>query len=92
LDDGCGVSEYEIARFAKIIGYETAFGIAYLLDDPSAGFTETANPEGVLWRVYHVDEATEQPARPLTAPHELMLSADPSGREMRPRCAVASGS
>lgn len=34
----CGVSEYEIARFAKIVGYETAFNIAYLLDDPAAGF------------------------------------------------------
>ena len=51
----CGISEYEIARFAKIVGYETAFGITYLLEDPLAGA------------------------------HELMLSMDPSGREMRPR-------
>jgi hypothetical protein len=81
----CGLSEYEIARFAKIIGYETAFGIAYLLDDPSAGFADTSNPEGVSWRLYQIDEATEQPIRPLIGPHELMLSMDPSGREMRPK-------
>lgn len=81
----CGLSEYEIARFAKIIGYETAFGIAYLLDDPSAGFAATSNPEGVSWRLYQVDETTEQPTRPLIGPHEVMLSMDPSQREMRPR-------
>jgi hypothetical protein len=80
----CGVSEYEIARFAKIIGYETAFGIAYLLDDPSAGFAATSNPEGVSWKLYQVDEATEEPIRPLIGPFELMLRMDPSGREMRP--------
>ena len=79
----CGVSEYEIARFAKIIGYETAFGISYLLDDPSAGFTATSNPEGVSWKLYQVDAATEQPIRPLMGLYELMLSRDPSGREMR---------
>ena len=80
-----GVSEYEIARFAKIIGYETAFGIAYLLDDPSAGFAATSNPEGVSWRLYQIDETTEQPIGTLIGTHELMLSMDPSEREMRPK-------
>jgi hypothetical protein len=81
----CDVSEYEIARFAKIVGHETAFGIAYLLDDPSAGFAATSNPEGVSWRLYQVDERTERPTQPLIGPRELMLSMDPSGREMRPK-------
>lgn len=79
-----GVSEYEIARFAKIVGYETAFSIAYLLNDPSAGFPATSNPEHVSWGLYQVDEETGQPTRPLVGTHELMLSMDPSGREMRP--------
>lgn len=82
----CGVSEHEIARFAKIVGYETAFGISYLLDDPSAGFADTSNPEGVSWKLYQVDEATEQPIRPLIGLYEMMLSRDPSRREMRPKC------
>lgn len=81
----CGLSEYEIARFAKIVGYETAFGIAYLLDDPAAGFTATSNPEHVSWRLYEVDEDAERPTQPLAGSHEVMLSMDPSGREMRPR-------
>jgi len=81
----CGLSEYQIARFAKIIGYETAFGIAYLLNDPSAGFTAPSNPEAICWGLYQVDEQTQQPIRPLLGAHEEMLSMDPSGREMRPR-------
>ncbi len=80
-----GLSEYEIARFAKIVGYETAFGIAYLLEDPAAGFAATSNPEDVSWRLYRIDSATEQPVEPVVGPHELMLSMDPSGREMRPK-------
>ena len=81
----CGVAEYEIARFAKIVGYETAFGIAYLLDDPSAGFTDTVNPEQVSWALYQVDDDTGEPIRPLLGSHEIMLSMDPSNREMRPK-------
>lgn len=82
---GCGLSEHEIARFAKITGYETAFGIAYLLNDPSAGFTAPSKPESIAWGLYQVDEHTQQPIQPLAGPHELMLSMDPSGREMRPK-------
>lgn len=81
----CGVSEYEIARFAKIVGYETAFGIAYLLADPAAGFPATSNPEQVSWGLFQIDDDTGQPTRPLAGSHEMMLSMDPSGREMRPR-------
>lgn len=76
----CGLSEYEIARFAKIVGYETAFGIAYLLDDPAV-----AGNQRVSWRLYEVDEDTQRPVKPLVGAHEEMLSMDPSGREMRPR-------
>ena len=81
----CGVSEYEIARFAKIVSYETAFGIAYLLEDPAAGFQATSNPENVSWALYRTDEVTDQPIEPLTGLRELVLGMDPSGREMRPR-------
>jgi hypothetical protein len=81
----CGLSEYEIARFAKIVGYETAFGLAYLLEDPAAGFTATSNPEQISWGLYQIDEDSQQPTEPLVGSHELMLSMDPSGREMKPR-------
>lgn len=81
----CGLTEHEIARFAKLIGYETAHGIMYLLADPSAGFVELKNPENIVWTLYQVDPKTEMPIEPLRALHEYMLEADPSGREMRPR-------
>lgn len=81
----CGLSEYDIARFAKIVGYETAFGLAYLLEDPAAGFSSTSNPEKISWALYRTDGGTEQPVEPLTGLHELVLQMDPSGREMRPK-------
>jgi len=46
-----GVSKIDIARFARINGYEAAFGALYIV--------------GNGW-------------------HESLLSADPTGREMRP--------
>lgn len=81
----CGLTEYEIARFAKIVGYDTAAGIMYLLDDPSSGFLELRNPENIKWTLYRTDPQTEAPIEALTALHEYMLEFDPSGREMRPR-------
>jgi hypothetical protein len=84
----CGLSEYEIARFAKIVGYETAFGIAYMLEDPAAGFASTSNPENISWALFQIDESLEKPIAPLSGVHELVLSMDPSGREMRPKKTV----
>lgn len=81
----CGLTEHEIARFAKLVGYETAHGIMYLLADPSAGFPEINNPENVAWTLYQIDPKTEAPIEPLSGLHEDMLELDPSGREMRPR-------
>jgi hypothetical protein len=40
----CGVSEYEIARFAKIVGYETAFGITYCWTIQRRGFLQRRIP------------------------------------------------
>jgi hypothetical protein len=55
-----GVAPETIARFAKIVGYETAFGICYHLGETNEG---------------------------LVGVHEVLLSMDPTGREMRPKSA-----
>jgi hypothetical protein len=81
----CGLSEYEIARFAKIVGYETAFSVAYLLEDPAAGFAANSNPEHVSWALFQTNQNVATPIAPLCGVHELLLSMDPSGREMRPK-------
>ena len=81
----CGISEYEIARFAKITSYETAFGLMYLLEDPAAGFADISNPENVSWGLFQTNPETDKPVERLTSMHECILRMDPSGREMRPR-------
>jgi len=79
-----GISSADIARFAKIVGYEVAFRLCYHLGDPNAsyeGFGDTV-PE-FEWDLYEVKDG--EPQSPISCTHELLLGADPSGREMRPR-------
>jgi hypothetical protein len=80
-----GITASEIARFAKLIGYETAFGIMYLLEDPHASYEGfPPEPEKMLWRLFLIDRESGDAGEPLRALHESILSMDPSGREMRP--------
>ena len=81
-----GVSEQDIARFARIVGYETAFGLLSHLDDPSASFDGFGDDEPELYwgGLQAFDAETDAPVEPLSGLHESLLSADPSGREMRP--------
>ena len=86
-----GVSEKTIARFAKLVGYNTAFGICYHLGDPNAsyeGFPE--DEKRIAWFLSTVDDETEEPLEDqVICPHEQHLSMDPCGREMRPPAIVS---
>jgi hypothetical protein len=80
-----GVSPKTIARFAKIIGYETAFSVCYHLGDPNASYESYPNAEeGICWSLFRVNSETGEPIEPICGVHELILSLDPDGREMRP--------
>jgi hypothetical protein len=81
-----GVTPRDIARLARIIGYETAFGLLYHLDDPDASYAGfPAGEPNVYWSgLQAFDAETDQPLDELSGLHESLLSADPSGREMRP--------
>jgi len=82
----CGLTDKEIARFAKIVGYETAFGILYHLSDPSASYEDFPDePTELTWGLFLVDEDTETPTEPLLGLYESFLSMDPTGREMAPK-------
>jgi hypothetical protein len=81
-----GITAREIARLAKLIGYETAFGIMYLLEDSHASYEGfPPEPEQLWWRLFLIDPESEEPGEALRAFHESLLSMDPSGREMRPK-------
>ncbi|MGH1502363.1 MAG: hypothetical protein ACRBI6_02295 [Acidimicrobiales bacterium] len=79
-----GLTANEIARFARIIGYEVAFGLTYYLGDPLAAASDDDPMEDVCWDFYRVDPDTDEPLTPLSWAHEVLLGLDPTGREMRP--------
>jgi len=81
-----GVSEQDVARFARIVSYEAVFRVLYYLGDPNAayeGFTDE-QPKLYWGGLQAFDATTDSPAGELSGLHESLLSADPTGREMRP--------
>ncbi len=80
-----GIPAADIARFSQIVGYETAFGLCYHLEDPVASYEGMPVGAGdrLAWGLFLVDE-TGEPCDALGMLHESILSMDPSGREMRP--------
>lgn len=79
-----GLSADEIARFARIIGYETAGDLLYLIADSHDAQVGLAQPVDVSWGLFVTDPETGQPTDELALLHEDILSADPTGDEMRP--------
>jgi hypothetical protein len=79
-----GIPEQDIARFARIMAYQTAFNLCYHLSDSAASYEGPGAPSAKWeWELYEVKAG--DPAEPMICVHELLLTADPTGREMRPR-------
>ena len=80
-----GLTTEEIARFARIVGYEVAFGFCYHLADPVASYERfDDNQAEIAWELYRVDPETDEPVERMWGMHEILLTADPTGDEMRP--------
>ncbi len=83
-----GVAPYDIARLARISSYQTAHGFCYHLADPYPAHEGLDDPEPkYMWHVMPFDPETGEQIPdlgPLTWAHEVLLGADPDGREMRP--------
>lgn len=76
-----GVDPKDIDEVARVMQYETLFGVCALLDEgPNAPEPELAD---FGWRLMRTDGSGEC-LGPIDAVHEDLLSLDPSGREMRP--------
>lgn len=79
-----GVTRDEIARFSRIIGYETAFDVLYLIADPHDALVGLREPSEIAWGLFLTDPETSDPIEELSMLHEDILTADPDGSEMRP--------
>ncbi len=79
-----GLSTQEVARFARIVGYEVAFGLCYHLDDPVASYEGFDDESEVAWGLYEIDPRSDDVVEPIVCVYERLLSADPTGEEMRP--------
>jgi hypothetical protein len=72
-----GVSKQDIARFARINGYEAAFGTLYSI---GSGVGD------VSLRLQAFDDETDKSVdAKLGGLYESLLGSDPTGREMRPK-------
>lgn len=80
-----GVEASKIARFAKLIGYESLFSFCWHLQDSSESYADFSDSgDQIEWMLYQIDSETERPIHPMQGLHEMVLSMDPTGREMRP--------
>jgi hypothetical protein len=77
-----GISEQDIASVARMVAYETAFSVAYLMD---YGCDEEAPKHMPGWGLFETDQNGDSTGRDMNGLHESILGADPSGLEGRVR-------
>jgi hypothetical protein len=74
-----GVSAEAIIDFARVLQYEALFHACSILDHSREEDVPMHD-----WGLY-LEDAEGRPAQRLDGTHEVLLSLDPSGREMRPK-------
>ncbi|WP_203883780.1 hypothetical protein [Planotetraspora kaengkrachanensis] len=90
LVDELGATQEEIGALARMIAYETVFGVLYQLDDSDITEDDITIPVDLLnelpsWALIEVrGEDGEPTGRTIQGLHESLLSMDPSGRDGRP--------
>ncbi len=74
-----GVPAADIARFAQIVGYETAFGFCYHLVDPEASYEgmPVGGGDRLAWGLFLVDAETGEPLDALGMLHESIFVDGP---------------
>ncbi|MGD9648460.1 MAG: hypothetical protein AB7U73_22305 [Pirellulales bacterium] len=80
------VSRQSIADLVRAMQYSTLFHACSLLDGALVVDTPVAN-----WTLHQVDD-DGKPVAIIQGLHEVLLSLDPTGREMRPRTTAQSDS
>jgi len=71
-----GADPGDLTEIVRVMQYEALFGFLYSLEDP---------PHSAFsWKIFRTDEDAS-PLEPVDAVYESLLSADPTGKELRPR-------
>lgn len=78
-----GAEPAEITEVVRLMQFEAIFGLLYCLEDPPHS--------AYTWRIFQVNEDGE-PIEAISAAYESLLSADPTGKELRPSGATQRGS
>lgn len=83
-----GADRSDLGAVVRAMQFKLLFDVCYLLSDPSSGWDDVdaglrRELEGVGWSLFETDQAG-RPIRSMNGLHELVLSMDPTGREMRP--------
>jgi hypothetical protein len=79
-----GITREQIARFARIMQYDLAFGLCYMLDDPTGLISDFAIETTGNWALFRIDQ-DGNPLEPMYCLHEDLLGRDPTGRQMQPK-------
>ncbi|WP_238008728.1 hypothetical protein KZZ52_03095 [Dactylosporangium sp. AC04546] len=73
-----GADHDDLARLARVVAYETVFGLLYHLDDDDPDELANALPG---WRLVETDSDGTPTGRTVEGLYESLLSLDPSGRD-----------
>jgi hypothetical protein len=79
-----GASRSDLIDLVRGMQGQLLFSLCYLLDDPSLIEPELSE---VGWSLVETDIELEPTKNTIGGLHESVLETDPTGREMRPRCA-----
>ncbi|WP_157947016.1 hypothetical protein [Thalassobius sp. I31.1] len=80
-----GVARSDIVDLARCSQAEMISALCYLLDDPSLHDEQNERVQNIGWCLVSTNEDFKPTAEIIGGLHESFLSADPTGREMRPR-------
>jgi len=79
-----GIPMADIARLVKIFQFEAVMGVLQCFSDPEGSLSDLDIEVDDIWAIVQCNEEGEV-SGDLSGIFESMLSADPTGREMRPR-------
>jgi hypothetical protein len=82
-----GASRDDLATVARVMQWQTLFGLCHLLSDPGVLEEEVKD---YAWYLMGADMESDEQLGSIDGLHESVLETDPTGREMRPVGSILS--